>query len=64
MTVAVGGAACGPINDLSLQKALTLFDTGGLHNALGQQIVNRRVAQGRPCNVILWQQLREVGNWL
>ena len=37
--VPVGVAACSPINDQALQKALELIDTGGLRNALGQQIV-------------------------
>ena len=59
----VGSAARSPINDQAFQKALELLDTGGLHNALGQQIVHRRVPQSQPCNVILRQKLREISNW-
>ena len=41
----VGGAARSPINDQTLQKELELFDTGGLHNALGQQGTSREDLQ-------------------
>ena len=47
------------ILSMTLQKTLELRNTGGLHNALGQQIVYRRVPQGRPCNVILWHRCEE-----